>query len=126
MFDHVEFSVTNITAARNIYGPICAAVGAQEMFFDESTKEVGFGSDDRVRLFISEGSATTPKLHLCFTARSRSDVEKAYARSIAGGGVCNGPPGYRKHYAAGYFAAFVHDPDGHNVEILFRDPSPQT
>lgn len=48
-------------------------------------------------------------------------VERAHAGALAADGTCNGKPGYRDNYGAGYFAAFVFDSDGHNVEILYRD-----
>lgn len=45
-----------------------------------------------------------------------------YAAGLKAGGRDNGEPGYRRHYAPGYYAAFVLDPDGNNIEFLFRDP----
>ncbi|MEP3275174.1 MAG: VOC family protein [Stappiaceae bacterium] len=123
MFDHLEFSVTCIDAARRFYGPIAVAIGAGEVFFDEAGHSAGFGPGDRVQLLLSQGARTEPAMHICFTAPDKISVEKAYADAISGGGTCNGKPGYRDHYAAGYFAAFVIDPDGHNVEILFREHS---
>ena len=121
MFDHLEFSVADITAARRFYKPICHAVGIQEVFYDEGERSAGFGKDGIVRFLLTEGTATAPRLHICFVAQSKDSVERAYTGAIAGGGVDNGKPGYRDHYAPGYFAAFVHDPDGHNVEILYRE-----
>lgn len=121
MFDHVEFSVARIDAARRFYGPVCAAVGAREIFFDEEGRVVGFGSGDIVRLLLTEGAPTAPKLHICFSAQDKKSVEAAYTAALSGGGVCNGKPGYRDHYGPGYYAAFMLDPDGHNVEALFRE-----
>ncbi len=121
MFDHVEFSVADIDAARRFYEPVCVAVGAREIFFDEAGRAAGFGTGDIVRFLLTQGSPTTPKLHICFTARDKQGVEKAHADAVSGGGVCNGKPGYRGHYGPGYFAAFVLDPDGHNIEVLFRE-----
>jgi len=123
MFDHVEFSVSDISAARRFYGPIFDAIGADEAFFDQASGELGIEMQGVVQFLISQSKATEPKLHLCFRALDKESVEKAYAGAIAGGGVCNGPPGYRNNFSAGYFAAFVYDPDGHNIEILFRDPT---
>ncbi len=123
MFDHLEFSVENINDARRFYVPICKAIGAHEVFFDADSGELGIGSDNSVNFLLTEGKLTTPKLHICFKALSKESVETAYLGALSGGGSCNGKPGYRDHYAAGYFAAFIIDPDGHNVEILFREPS---
>ena len=121
MFDHVEFSVTNVRSARQFYGPICAAIGAQEIFFDDEDKSVGYGIGDIVQLLLTEGQQTSPKLHICFTAQNKISVEQAYTSALSGGGMCNGKPGYRNHYGEGYYAAFAIDPDGHNIEFLFRD-----
>jgi len=121
MFDHLEFTAANIEAARRFYKPICRAIGAEEAFFDEEDKSAGFGSTDIVHLLLTEGPPTTPTLHICFAAENKQAVEKAYADALSGGGADNGKPGYREHYGQGYFAAFVLDPDGHNVEILYRD-----
>ena len=126
MFDHLEFTVASIEAARNFYRPICRAIGGDEVFFDELDKSAGFGSPEIVHLLLTEGAPTTPKLHICFKAENKDVVEKAYAGALSGGGTCNGQPGYRNHYAKGYFAAFILDPDGHNVEVLFREPIAKT
>ena len=121
MFDHLEFSVANIEAARQFYRRICLAIGADEIFFDERDKSAGFGFDEIVQLLLTEGEPTKPKLHVCFTAQNKESVEGAHSGALSRGGTCNGKPGYRDHYGAGYFAGFVLDPDGHNVEILYRE-----
>jgi predicted lactoylglutathione lyase len=121
VFDHLEFSVANIDAARRFYQPVCIAIGGSEIFFDDEAKSVGFGFDDIVQLLLTEGKPTAPKFHICFKAQSKDSVETAYAGALAAGGACNGKPGYRDHFGEGYFAAFVFDHDGHNVEILYRE-----
>ena len=122
MFDHLEFSVADINASRRFYRPICDAIGMREIFFDAGEKSVGFGRGEVVQLLLTEGQATAPKMHICFSAQSSGAVETAHAGALSGGGADNGKPGYRDHYGPGYFAAFVYDPDGHNVEILYREP----
>lgn len=121
MFDHLEFSVSDIIASRRFYKTICDAIGVQEVFFNERERSVGFGDDTVVRFMLTEGQATTPFLHVCFAAQSRDAVERAHAGAINSGGVDNGMPGYRDYYSLGYYAAFVRDPDGHNIEILYRE-----
>ena len=122
MFDHVEFSVSDITFARAFYGGIVKAIGGGEAFFDAQGKELGLGKDDIVTLLVFEGAPTCPAMHLCFQAPHKDAVIAGHTAALAAGGTCNGPPGYRDHYAPGYFAAFIHDKDGHNVELLFREP----
>ena len=123
MFDHLEFSVSDIAAARRFYVPIGTSIGAGEVFFDVDCGELGIGRDGTVSFLIMQGEPTRPKMHICFRAQDKASVDAAHAGALAGGGTCNGKPGYRPQYAPGYYAAFIIDPDGHNVEILFRDPS---
>jgi predicted lactoylglutathione lyase len=79
-------------------------------------------------LFVSaqESSAAQGKLtgrtHLAFQAASREMVDLFHKAAIAGGGKPNGAPGER-HYHAGYYAAFVLDPDGNNIEAVFHGPA---
>ncbi|CUH78316.1 Glyoxalase-like domain protein [Tritonibacter multivorans] len=122
MFDHVEFTVSDISAAYAFYAPIFTAIGAEVAFFDVGAGELGIEMGGVTAFLITEGKATKPHLHICFKATGKKVVETAYQGAITGGGRCNGGPGYRDHYEPGYYAAYVFDPDGHNIEILFREP----
>ena len=62
-------------------------------------------------------------LHIALAASSRGQVVAFHAAALAAGGEDNGPPGLRPEYHAGYYAAYVLDPDGHNVEAVFHDRS---
>ncbi len=59
-------------------------------------------------------------LHLALSASSVDQVEAFHRAALAAGGTDNGAPGERPHYQPGYYAAFVLDPDGHNIEAVFR------
>ncbi|WP_309498443.1 VOC family protein [Yoonia sediminilitoris] len=61
-------------------------------------------------------------LHIAFQATCRADVDAFHAAAIGAGGTDNGPPGLRHHYHADYYAAFVLDPDGHNIEAVCHLP----
>ena len=63
-------------------------------------------------------------LHIAFVGESRAQVDAFYEAALAAGGVCNGPPGLRPQYSGRYYAAFVIDPDGHNIEVVFHEPVP--
>ncbi|KAF3930263.1 hypothetical protein ABW20_dc0106820 [Dactylellina cionopaga] len=56
--------------------------------------------------------------HFAFTATNKSQVQAFHAASVSNGGTCNGPPGPRPHYGPSYYAAFIHDPLGNNVEVV--------
>ena len=64
------------------------------------------------------------RLHLAFAATSRDQVDRFHAAAIATGGSDDGPPGIRHDYNAGYYAAFVRDPDGHRLEVVLHERQP--
>lgn len=57
---------------------------------------------------------------ICFRASSRAQVDGSHAQGLGCGGVCDGPPGLRGHYHAGYYAAFLLDPDGNRLEAVYH------
>ncbi|MEM8787839.1 MAG: VOC family protein [Pseudomonadota bacterium] len=123
MFDHVEFQVSDIAAARRFYTTLLLPVGVTEIFFDPDAGALGMGAEDIVRFLLTQGAPTTPRMHLCFTAPDRAAVDQGHAAALATGGRDNGAPGFRPDYGSGYYAGFVLDPDGHNVELLRRVPA---
>jgi catechol 2,3-dioxygenase-like lactoylglutathione lyase family enzyme len=68
--------------------------------------------------WISEGTPNQPALHIAFHADTQQQVNEFHRAALAAGGKDNGPPGPRPHYHAGYYGAFVLDPDGHNIEAV--------
>jgi catechol 2,3-dioxygenase-like lactoylglutathione lyase family enzyme len=124
MFDHVEFPVNDIVKSGNFFFNALAELGIAEHFYDEPGGSAGFGVGNVTALLIFKGEVGPRKLHICFKATSREQVIAAYNVALANGGQDNGPPGYRDHYSRGYYAAFTLDPDGNNIEFLFRDDNP--
>jgi catechol 2,3-dioxygenase-like lactoylglutathione lyase family enzyme len=123
MFDHVEFPVRAIGPSRKFFAAVLGELGIEEFFFDRKAGSAAFGAGDVTGLLIFEGDFGPRRLHVCFTASSAEQVAAAYAAGLEAGGRDNGRPGYRKDYAPGYYAAYLFDPDGNNVEFLFRDPN---
>lgn len=123
MFDHVEFPVGAIAASRNFFAAVLGELGIEEFFFDGEAGSAGYGTGDITGLLIFAGELGPRRLHICFSASSREQVAAAYAAGLKAGGRDNGGPGYREHYSPGYYAAFVLDPDGNNIEFLYRDPN---
>lgn len=118
-FDHVEYQVGDYVRSFKFYNACLIPLGFLLTTNNEKAGVFGFGltrdkSDD---LLLSAGTATKPAMHICFSAKSAAQVDEFYREAIAAGGVCNGPPGLR---SPGYYAAFVRDPDGHNLEAVFR------
>jgi catechol 2,3-dioxygenase-like lactoylglutathione lyase family enzyme len=121
--DHVSFSAADYEVSREFYERALAPLGLRTLMeFEEGGKVAGIG-DSRPFFWIGDGGKLTDgRLHLCFAAKSRAEVDAFYAAAIAAGGKDNGPPGLRPHYHATYYAAFVLDPDGHNIEAVCHAP----
>ncbi len=122
MFDHVEFSVKNYEKSFAFYNACLPCLGFKLLFHSKEHKDFGFGVSDKATEFLlTESGESQPQMHFAFKANSEAAVQEFYSAAISSGAKCNGEPGYRKDYGPGYYAAFVIDPDGHNIEAVFRD-----
>lgn len=128
MIDHTGFNVSNLAASKRFYVQVLAALGYGVRL--EFPDAVGFGSatpqageDPGGGFWITQGTPQVPRVHLAFRATGRAQVEAFHREALAAGGTDNGAPGLRPQYHAGYYAAFVLDPDGYNVEAVFHEPS---
>jgi catechol 2,3-dioxygenase-like lactoylglutathione lyase family enzyme len=65
------------------------------------------------------------KVHIAFSAGSKKEVADFHAAALEAGGIDNGAPGYRPQYDEGHYAAFVLDPDGNNIEAVYRETKPE-
>ncbi len=130
LIDHLHLVVKNLPASRKFYGAVLEVVGIP--IGGESAAEGFFWADE---LFVSTPDAKAPSghalsasgrptgwVHLAFQAKDRAMVDRFHAAAIAAGGKDNGAPGIRP-YHPGYYAAFVLDPDGNNVEVVFHGPA---
>ena len=127
MLDHIGFSVSDYARAKAFYEKALAPLGyviAMEVQQDANdAKAAGFGIDGKPDFWIGgEGKLNKP-VHIAFTAQDRAAVDAFYKAALAAGGTDNGPPGLRPHYHASYYAAFVLDPDGHNIEAVCHKPA---
>jgi len=125
MLDHVSFPVSNLERSMAFYTAAFAPLGITVMVRSNkenaaSQEEAGFGSEGRPYFWIREGEALRGRLHIAFVAKERKNVDAFYAAAMKAGGKDNGSPGIRAHYNPNYYAAFVLDPDGHNVEAVCR------
>jgi catechol 2,3-dioxygenase-like lactoylglutathione lyase family enzyme len=128
MIDHVGFHVSDIGAARSFYETALKPLGYRVLA--ELTAEMtggpivlGFGAQAHEPDFwLSSGEATAPATHVAFRVDTREAVRAFHAAALAAGGTDNGEPGPRPHYHPNYYAAFVRDPDGHNIEAVCHLP----
>ena len=86
----------------------------------ESSQGPGFAIEGGGDFWIGEGEPPAAPVHVAFAAADRATVDKFHRAAVEAGGRDNGAPGLRPHYHAGYYAAFVIDPDGNNVEAVFH------
>lgn len=118
MIDHVGFTVSDYGAARAFYLAALKPLGfGMVMEFPETG---GLGPEGKPVFWISGGASTAPALHVAFAASNAAAVRAFHAAALAAGGRDNGAPGLRPQYHPGYYAAFVLDPDGHNIEAVFH------
>lgn len=121
LIDHLQLVVNDLAASRRFYDAVFAALDVPLGGEGDSW----FWADE---LFVSsvdsEAAAGRPtgRCHLAFQARDRAMVEAFHAAGLAAGGADNGAPGERP-YHPGYYAAFLTDPDGNNIEAVFHGPA---
>ena len=117
LFDHVRLPVRDLARSRAFYERALQPLGVRVV---ESSQGPGFTIDDREDFWIMEQEMAAGSVHIAFAAPDRDTVDAFHAAGVEAGGVDNGRPGLRPHYHSGYYAAFVLDPDGNNVEAVFH------
>jgi len=116
MYDHVSLKVKDGVKSRKFFQRTLAPLGYKVI--DESEGGAGFGAKDASALWIAQGRPHEPALHLAFAAPGRAEVDAFYKAALDAGGRDNGRPGIRESYGPNYYAAFVLDPDGNNIEAV--------
>jgi catechol 2,3-dioxygenase-like lactoylglutathione lyase family enzyme len=126
MIDHTGIGVADVARSAVFYDAILGTLGWRRVAqIPENTgvDGVAYGVDHPV-FWIDRFHPPGTKNHTAFTAQSRAQVDAFHAAALRAGGKNNGPPGLRdpaKGYPPGYYAAFVLDPDGNNMEAVFRE-----
>ena len=113
--DHVTLTVADLAVSRRFYTAALEPLGVREVAFED---EFGYGPAGGAGFWIRPGSPPRPPLHIAFAAASDDVVDAFHAAALSAGGRDNGGPGLRPRYHAGYYAAYVLDPDGNNVEAV--------
>ena len=115
MLDHVGLQVSDYAKSKKFYQQALALLGYELLMeFDEAA---GFGKDGKPDFWISKGNAPQ-SVHVAFAAPDHAVVDKFHKAALGAGGKDNGKPGLRKEYHPTYYGAFIHDPDGHNIEAV--------
>ena len=117
MFHHVQISVSDFPRALRFWKSALEPLGYVAQYVDEAAKSAGFGPPGTPRLWIGAGPSKGV-VHLALEAKNEEAVKRFYAAALASGAKDNGPPGPRPDYGPKYWAAFVIDPDGNNIEAV--------
>lgn len=121
MFDHITLNIRDFEKSLSFYTAALAPLGYEAQFVDPKGKGAGFGPKGNVLVWIAESDKRS-KIHVAFKGPSRESVKKFHAAALKHGGKDNGAPGLRADYGPHYWAAFVLDPDGNNVEVVINEP----
>lgn len=116
LFDHVHLRVADLRRSRDFYRSVLAVFGLS-LQYDTAD---AFSCDE---LYVTAADASgVSSVHLAFQAASHDKVKEFHRVALAAGGSDNGAPGER-NYHPGYYAAFVRDPDGNNIEAVYHGES---
>jgi catechol 2,3-dioxygenase-like lactoylglutathione lyase family enzyme len=116
LLDHVHLRVADVGASRRFYRAALEAVGRLDAFGEQ---DGAFWADE---LYVDSAADQPSRVHLAFQAASEEQVRSFHRATILAGGRDNGAPGLRA-YGASYYAAFVLDPDGNNIEAVWHGAS---
>ncbi len=125
--DHISLSTADIACARSFYDKALAPLGLEKIATitaeqSGTVEYAGYGKGRKGTLWIAEGGKQTPATHICFRTKTRAAVRAFHAAGLEAGGTDNGAPGIREAYHPEYYAAFVIDPEGHNIEAVCFNP----
>ena len=117
MFDHIGLKTKNLDASVRFYVATLAPLGFELCSRDESGAGFGPPGEPALWLYASPGIESTG-VHVAFRASDRAAVDRFHKGGVKTGGRDNGAPGLRADYSPTYYAAFLIDPDGNNVEAV--------
>ena len=119
MIDHTGIGVANVAQSARFYDAALGTLGLRrvmQMPENVGTDGIGYGVEHPV-FWIDRFHPHSVRQHTAFAAKNRAEVDAFFGAALREGGTDNGPPGERRPK---YYAAFVLDPDGNNIEAVFR------
>jgi catechol 2,3-dioxygenase-like lactoylglutathione lyase family enzyme len=120
--DHVLFVVADLDASRRLYTAALAPLGYEELHVQDDC--VAYGTEDLDDFAICRGEPVTSAAHVAFDAEGREAVDAFFTAAVAQGATPRGEPGVWTQYSEQYYAAFVEDLHGNNVEAVWHAPDP--
>jgi catechol 2,3-dioxygenase-like lactoylglutathione lyase family enzyme len=119
MLDHISFAVKDPAASSAFYATALAPLGYTKVYDNAEHGVTAFGRQ-WPQLWLTPGEPTLG-MHIAVMAEDRAAVDAFHAAALAAGGRDNGAPGLRPNYGPGYYAAYVYDPDGTNLEAVVHE-----
>jgi len=125
MIDHLSIGCTDYEKSRLFYDAVMATIGCQRLHTYPG-EAAGYGAENKAIFWFAKPLDERKPVvacngsHIGFAAPSQAAVQAFYAAALQHGGTDDGPPGLRPQYGFGYYAAFMRDPDGHKIEIVFN------
>lgn len=116
MLGHIGLYVENLLINDNFYRPLLQTIGYQVII--EVPQCVAYGKDGVPFFEIYTGKPKSSPIHIAFHVESKELVEQFHASAVRLGATDNGKPGYRRYFS-NYYATFIIDPNGHNLEALY-------
>ncbi len=128
MLDHVGIAVADVALSKAFYDAALAPIGIALIAeipgnqTESGGNACGYGKNDQPFFWFGDNERIGEGFHAAFTAGSRAEVDAFHEAALAAGGRDNGATGLRPQYHEHYYAAFVHDLDGHNIEAVCHKP----
>lgn len=116
VLDHVSLPVRDLKAARAFYSDALGAIGMRINL--DFSSAFGLGSRDENIFWLTRDRKASGRAHYAFRVEHREEVDAFHAAALAAGGKDNGKPGPRPDYGPRYYAAFVKDSEGNNIEVV--------
>lgn len=127
MLGHISFGVADLARTKNFYDAVMAALGYACVYADDRCIGYGYQGTDQDKLLFRQvpGPVVLPAIgfHLCFDAADHAAVDRFHGAGVASGGTDNGQPGLRPEYGPDYYAAFLVDPNGYQIEAKAVKPA---
>jgi catechol 2,3-dioxygenase-like lactoylglutathione lyase family enzyme len=124
VIDHLGVGVRDYEESRSFYERALATLGIELVAeIDADNRAAGYGRGGRDDFWIHEGRPLG-RMHVAFEAASQEQVDAFHAAALEAGARDNGTPGIRPEYSDSYYAAFVLDPNGNNIEAVFHGDAP--
>jgi len=121
MFDHLKFGVRDFARSRAFYLKALEAIGVTRVTEWPPDGAELSQPEGESSLCLYQTEEVPGQLHIAFVAENREQVDAFHRAALDAGGRDNGAPGLRPQYSGRYYAAFVLDPDGHNIEVVCHE-----